>query len=271
MAESYCLKSCTECAREGCCGCKAGAFAQQCEIVKCCKAKNHESCGSCTNQAFCGTLRGRTQMPEKVFVMQRREAELAVKYRGDAELMARWVKVMFTALMVSLGAGLLGLIPALSDGISLVQFALTAVVCYCFHRMKPVDDGFGVISVMELVISAMYCVSSFVPENGFLDVVLTLIGAVCSFILFHLKCDTFRDALSGISRYMGEKWANQWKLYKISLYLLIGGLVFCIIPVIGFLGLLAVLGGVGVLLFVSIREYVYLWQTKNICEDFAAR
>ena len=72
MAESYCLKSCTDCTREGCSGCKTGGFAGQCEIARGCKEKNHESCDSCTRSLYCPTRTGRDQRPEKIFAMERR-------------------------------------------------------------------------------------------------------------------------------------------------------------------------------------------------------
>ena len=276
MAESYCLKSCTECAREGCPGCRAGAFAGQCEIVKCCKEKNHESCESCTRGIYCPTRTSRDQMPEKVFAMQRRQAELAVKYRGDAAVLAKWVAVIFWSMIAMNVVDLVGLLAAFVGAIRWVNLAGTVaalvVVFWGYYNLRGVDDRFGSIAALQL---ATYGISTllevFVPGESALKTIVQLGCAIVNIVVWKTKSETFRDALSGISRELSEKWENQWKLYKISLYMAFGGVLVCIIPVVGLVGLLAVLGALGVLLFVGIREYVYLWQTGRVCEDFAVR
>ena len=99
MAESYCLKSCAECGREDCPGCRAGAFSEQCEIWKCCRDTMHESCETCTNRSFCGKWRGRDQMPEKALYTQSRAEVLVEKTRVAAVAIAKWVKVIFWAMI----------------------------------------------------------------------------------------------------------------------------------------------------------------------------
>lgn len=269
MAESYCLKSCAECGREGCAGCKAGAFSGQCDIAKCCRVKNHESCESCTRGIYCPTRMGRDHMPEKIFQMQRREAELAVKYRADAAALAKWVKAIFWIIIAGIPVGLLDLIPALGKVMPLFTLVMSGAVCCCYYRLKNVDERFGTVAGLQLAGMVMSTVQSYLPEGGFLDVILTLASAVCGLVLIWLVCDTFRDALSGIDREMSEKWENQWKLYKIGLYILLGCLVVAFIPVLNILAVIAILVAVVLLVFVSIREVVYLWQTAKICEVFA--
>ena len=271
MTESYCLKSCAECGREGCPGCKAGAFTWQCEIVKCCKEKNHESCESCTRGIYCPTRSSRDQMPEKVFAMQRREAELAVKYRGDAAILAQWVKTLFWCVIVIFGIGLLDFIPALSGKIALVRLLLAAAAGWCFFRLKPVDELFGTVAWLEIVVAAMSAVESLVQESNVVAFLLSLAGLVCGLFLIKLKCETFRDVLSGIDREMSEKWENQWKLYKIGLYILLGCVLLAFIPVLGILAAIAIFVAAALLIFAAFREYVYLWQTVRVCEDFTVR
>lgn len=271
MAESYCLKSCTDCTREGCSGCKTGGFADQCEIARCCKEKNHESCDSCTRSLYCPTRTGRDQMPEKIFAMERREAELAVKYRGDAEILAKWVKNIFWLMIAGLPLGVLELIPALAKVMPLITMALSCAACYCYYRMKVVDEGFGVAAGVHLAGLVMNTVSSYLPEGGFLNVVLTLVSGVCGLILVKYVCITFRDALNGINREMSEKWENQWLLYKIGLFTLLGCMVVAFIPVLNILAVIAILVALVLLLFLIIREYVYLWQTAMVCGAFAGR
>lgn len=271
MTESYCMKSCAECGREGCVGCRAGAFAGQCEIVKCCKEKNHASCDSCTRGIYCPTRTIRDQMPEKVFAMQKREAELAVKHRADAQVLAKWVKIIFWCAIVGFGIGLLDIIPALSTVAVLGQIPLALAVCYCFFRLKPVDPVFGTVACLEIAAVVLSSVESFLQEQEVVAILLSLAGLVCGLLLIKLKCETFRDALSGIDREMSEKWENQWKLYKIGLYILLGCVLLAFIPVLGILAAIAILVAAGLLIFVAFREYVYLWQTVKVCEGYSSR
>ena len=276
MAESYCLKSCAECGREGCPGCKAGAFTWQCEIVKCCKEKNHESCESCTRGIYCPTRTSRDQMPEKIFAMQRREAELAVKYRGDAAVLAKWVAVIFWSMIAMNVVDLIGLLAAFVGAVRWVDLAGTAaallVTFWGYYNLRGVDDRFGSVAALQLAVYGItMLLEAFIPGESALKTIVQLGCGIVGIVVWKIRCETFRDALSGISRDLSEKWENQWKLYKLSLWLTFGGLLVCIIPVIGLVGLLAVLGGVGVLLFVTIREYVYLWQTAKTCDFFASR
>ena len=276
MAESYCLKSCTECAREGCAGCKAGAFAQQCDIVKCCKEKNHESCESCTRETYCPTRTGRLHMPEKVFAMERREAELQVKYLGDAAVLAKWVKIIFWSMIAVNVVSFIGYLEGWFPGIRwidlLCSVALYVVICLCYFKLRGVHDRFGTVAVLTFACQlVLVLLSAFVPGENALKTIIQLIGGVVSIFVWKIRCETFRDALSGIHRDMSRKWENQWKLYKISLWMTFGGLLVCIIPVVGLVGLLAVVGGLGLVIFLSIREYVYLWQTWKTCEDFILR
>lgn len=276
MAESYCLKSCAECGREGCPGCRAGAFTWQCEIVKCCKEKGHESCESCTRASCCSTRTSRIQMPEKIFAMQRREAELVVKYRGDAAVLAKWVAVIFWSMIAMNVVDLIGLLAAFADVFRWVDLAGTVaallVTFWGYYNLRGIDDRFGTVAALQL---ATYGITTllevFVPGESALKTIVQLGCGIVGIVVWKSKCETFRDALSGISRELSEKWENQWKLYKLSLWLAFGGLLVCIIPVVGLVGLLAVLGGVGVLMFVTIREFVYLWQTAKTCDFFASR
>ncbi|MBQ7098707.1 MAG: hypothetical protein IJO05_03180 [Oscillospiraceae bacterium] len=271
MAESYCLKSCAECGREGCPGCMAGAFTWQCEIVKCCKEKNHESCESCTRASYCPTRTSRIQMPEKVFAMQRREAELVEKHRADAAILAQWVKTLFWCVIVIFGIGLLDFIPALSGKIALVRLLLAAATGWCFFRLKPVDELFGTVAWLEIVVAVFSAMESILQEREAVAFLLSLAGLVCGLFLIKLKCETFRDALSGIDREMSEKWENQWKLYKIGMYILLGCVLLAFIPVLGILAAIAIFVAIGLLIFVAFREYVYLWQTAKTCDFFASR
>ena len=276
MSESYCLKSCAECAREGCPGCRAGAFAQYCEIVRCCREKMHESCASCSGGIYCPTRNIRNRMPEEAISVQRREAEQAAHTRRNAQGMRKWVKLIFWSLIVANVVSLLGfaenLVAALR-WVDLVGSLVTSTVVFAgYYYLQEVDDRFGTVAWLRLAsgwIAAL--MGAFVAEESVLRTTVNLVMFVPIVILFKMESETFRDALTNMSMDLSEKWENQWKLYKTSLCLSACGIALILIPVIGLVGILAVLGGLGLLVFVTIREYVLLWQTAQVCEVFADR
>ena len=276
MAESYCMKSCTECAREGCPGCRAGAFAQQCEIVRCCREKMHESCGTCSGGIYCPTRNIRNRMPEEAISIQRREAEQAERARRNAQGMCKWVSLIFWSMIASIAVSLLGFaedLVAAMRWVDLVGSMVTTVMVFAgYYFLQEVDDRFGTVAWLWLMsgwITAL--MSAFAPEESALTTVVDLVMFVPAVILVKMKSETFRDVLTNMSLELSEKWEKQWKLYKISLLLSVCGIVILLIPVIGLVGFLGVLGGLGLLLFVTIREYVLLWETAQVCEVFAER
>ena len=89
---------------------------------------------------------------------------------------------------------------------------------------------------------------------------------VLGIILFKRKCETFRDVVGNLNADLSEKWDKQWSLYLISMGLLVAGLVAAFL--FPLLGALVVIGGLVLLLVVIIREYVCLWQTMEVCEEY---
>lgn len=276
MVESYCLKSCGDCGREDCGGCKAAAFAQQCEIVRCCKEKNHESCESCIRVNYCTTRTGRIQMPEKLFEMRRQEAALQEKRRNDAAVLTKWVRIIFWSMIVLNVVALIGLLGSFVDIIRWVNLfgavVSLAAVCWCYFSLRVLDRRFGQIAALMLAVYGISMLQgAFFPGSKAFMMIVRLGYAVAGILVCMLKSETYRDTLSGISRDLSRKWENQWELYKISLWMTLGGVVASLIPIVALLGLLALVGGLGLSLFVNIREYVYLWKTVKACEGFSGR
>lgn len=268
MAESYCMKSCAECGQ--CAGCRGGAFASRCEIAKCCREKNHENCESCTRMTVCITRKGRDNMPARVYEQDRREAERLVSLRANAGVMAKWTKVIFWFTIASLAVSFLGFleeaIPAISWGILAARTALALVVAFGYWQMQGICGGFRTYAVLSLISNGITLAAYMLPEGGVLTVFM-FAAMVLSVIAFRTEYLAFHDALSGIDEDMSDKWLRQWNLFKISLLLTFGGLLSCVI--LSVWGLVIPFAGMGILLFVVIREYVYLYQTAEVCSRYS--
>ena len=269
MAESYCMKSCTECGQ--CSGCRGGAYVARCEIARCCREKNHESCESCTRASFCPVRSGRDTMPGRLCDQDRREAELRQAYRDKAAVLAKWTKIIFWCMLAANVVGIFGLLTEFVPVFRWIDLAGSvalglAVVC-CFFRMQEADDGFHTVATLTLISYGIdAAMTAFLSGDGPLKTIIQLVAAVFGIIVMKKKTEAFRDTLSGISRDMSENWQKQWELYKISLYIMGGGLLLS--PFIGVFALVPIVAGIGVLIFVTIREYVYLYQTAKACAEF---
>ena len=270
MSESYCLKSCADCGQ--CTGCRGGAYAARCDIAKCCREKNHENCDSCTRGTTCPTRSTRDMMPQKIHDQDRREAERLATKRANAGVMAKWVSIIFWCAIalnvVGLPQFLSRWMPVLDWVQSAAEAAIVLVIAYGYWQMKDVCDGFktyAILSLVSLVISAVHTTLQEGPVRILIAIPVIIIGLIA----YRTQYLAFQEALSGIDGEMSYKWLRQWNLFKISLLAMGAGLLFSII--LSLLGLVIILGGIGVLLFVMIREYVYLYQTAQICRCFSER
>ena len=268
MSESYCLKSCADCGK--CAGCRGGAYAARCDIAKCCREKNHENCDSCTRGITCPTRRGRDNMPETLLNQDRREAERLAAKRLNAGVMAKWVSIIFWCTSAAIAVGLLSFLEKAVPAFRWVELGartvLNLVIAYGYWRMKDVCDGFKTYAILALITHGLSSVHTALQEGPLRTAITIPVFIVCV-ITFRMQYLTFRDALSGIDADMSEKWLKQWNLLKISLLLTFGGLLACVI--LSVWGLVIPLAGMGILLFVVIREYVYLYQTAEVCSRYS--
>ena len=270
MSESYCLKSCAECGQCG--GCRSGSYALRCGIAQCCKEKSHESCESCTRQSGCTVRLGRIRMPQQLYEEDRRESELLQKHRADAAVLGRWTSVVFWCLIVMNAFSLIGFLEKFLPVLRWVELigsaALVLGASYGMLQMQSVDQGFRTAAIWEFVLYAVSLLNGeLMDQESALLTILRLGLGTAGFVVTRIKLRAFRDALCGISRQMSVKWEKQWDLYKVALYITLGGLAVSLI--LGILGLLAVVVGAFMIVFLDIREYVYLYQTQRVCRDFA--
>ena len=107
MAETYCGKSCAECAKKeqlDCSGCKTSPgrqFGGDCELAKCVRDKGHETCETCGFKGNCGTLRSRESIPDyrirKIETEAMRKAAIAKR----APVLGKWLWIIFWLVIPS--------------------------------------------------------------------------------------------------------------------------------------------------------------------------
>lgn len=267
MHEAYCLKSCADCGQCG--GCFVGACAARCGIAKCCKEKNHESCESCTRFDGCRLRMSRDAMPEKLHEEDRRAEQQRQASLARAGLLGKWCMVAFWLMIAQIAVGFVGLIPALELAAETAALVLGVGGCYAYLRMKEADEGFVTVAGLELAALVTVYAGYFVREGSVPGFILNMITIAVGGVLMWKKCDTIRFALGGISTEYAEKWQNQWVLFRTAMYVMLGSIILAFIPGIGILAVLGLLVGACLLLFVVIREVVYIYQTARVCRSFA--
>lgn len=266
MTESYCLKSCTECGQ--CSGCRTGVYGAECEIAKCCKKTGHESCETCTRGAGCSTKWSRDRMPGLIHDKERRDAELREYYRKKVGLLVQWLPLVFWGMVVNMAFGLVyGVIEAIEPIAFPLELIVSAVclltMAFGYWRLNEADEQFRFAAIYHVLALVLNVAESYLPEKSVLASILGIvIGAIGIAVTFK-TCAAFRDVMYGIDNQMAEKWDNQRTLYKYCCIGLVALLVLVWIPLIGVLAVYAVLF---FMVFLSIREIVYVYQTMNLCQ-----
>lgn len=274
MSANPCLKNCAECASP-CSGCPTSTYVGRCEIAKCCREKGHETCEGCTFIRNCRKHMDRSRMPELLIGQDRREEEQRQRNIRYAGRLAQWVKLIFWCWIAQLIFGILEL-EFLAESFPFVGhlgFGLTtllmAVIGYCYLRLKDIDERFGFVGWLEIALTGYNILKRFLPEENVLIIVLTLAFGVLGVMSLYRMCMAYSDVLAEISKEHSEKWRNQWNMYRYSLYGLLGCIVLFLIPLVSLISVIGLLFLVGFMLFLEIREVVYLYQTAKVCAWFS--
>lgn len=242
MSESYCMKSCSECGE--CSGCRSGAYSAQCEIAKCCREKWHLSCESCTCCGGCPTRLSRDRMPGMIQEKERKAALILQGQKQRARIMNAWLPTIFGALIANFAVGLvLGLFD--TDAMTMLDIirgfanvCLISAAGFGFWKLQEVDEGFHFVAICHWLTAAYDLLVLFLPGNGVLGKILTLLFAVVSVVSMRSEYLAFRDALSGINQELSEKWENQWNQMVLSLAALGISFLLLLIPLLGVIILL---------------------------------
>lgn len=273
MLESYCGKCCEDCPKHQdttCVGCTSGLYSRDCEIARCCREKGHEGCGSCTYVLSCRTRMDRDQMPEKLLDQRRREEELYQTRMAKAQLLGKWLWPIFWCMIASTVVGLLDLefitntYPIVGHISTVITTGLSVYIGWCYLQLAPVDDRYRFVGLVQIGLLVNNIAGIFLPDDSWIMILLLIPVLIFSIMSEYRRCMAHSDALSGISDELAEKWKNQWKLFKIALI----GTSVCIalffVPMINIAAIFAFIGFILLLLFVGIRDYVYLYKTADL-------
>lgn len=287
MAETYCGKTCADCAQKEqltCPGCKAGPGRQvhgDCTIARCCRGKGHQECATCGFYANCNTVGGKYRMPEyrlKAIEEEKNRLDAIVK---RAPVLGKWLWILFWLIIPSAIASLMSQevivnsIPALLWPGQILSVTCNLVYSLILFRLASEEDRYrtaGICGLINVVISlALLWVSGdtakLTTSGAGSVLLLSLPAAVLGFIGKYNEFTAHSVVLTGLNNTLAVKWSKLWKWYIATFVVMIGGVLLLLI--IPFLGLLAVLAGAIALVVVSILQLVYLYKTAKIFRDVA--
>ena len=281
MAETYCGKSCAECAKKeqlNCPGCKAGPgrqFGGDCELAKCVRDKGHETCETCGFKGNCGTLRSRDNMPDyrikKIEAEEMRKTAIAKR----APVLGKWLWIIFWLIIPSTIGNIMAnentakLLPGLLIPGQIINAICALAYGAILLKLGSEEDRYrtaGICSLIAGVSSALAAIINGGADGVTWILIFTIPAAIVAIVGEYNEYMAHSAVLSGVDNELSEKWEVLWKWY-IGLYLGIFGsiLLMLIIPV---LGAIAVLGTTIGTVVVSILKLVYLYRTAKIFREY---
>lgn len=281
MAETYCGKSCSECAQKemlNCPGCKAGPgrqFDGDCELAECARTKGHETCDTCGFHGNCGTVRGRFRQPE--YRKTKQESELWQKQATAkrARILGKWLWILFWLIVPSTVADLMtsevfmGAVPGVNMAGQILKAVCSLAYGILLLKVASEEDRYrtaGICTLAGAGISGLVAGFSGGAATQPWTLILTVPAAVIGLVGQYHEFMAHGTVLREIDNDLSGKWEVLWKWY-IGLYL---GMFGCIVvsvlmPLLGAIALLAT--GIGVLV-VGILKLVYLYRTAKTCRAY---
>lgn len=282
MAETYCGKTCAECAQKeqlNCPGCRVGpgrTIGGECDLVRCCRTKGHETCDTCGFKGNCGTLRCRDWMPDN----RRRKLESAAAEKAAvarrAPILGKWLWIMFWLCIAFEAVGLLSfeqisqLIPAIKIPVTIITAALNIAYCFILLKMSSEEERYRTAGICIIAGWVLTAVSDFFfggSETGW-SLIFTLPAAVVGFVGDYQEFTAHGNVLWDVDNELSDKWGMLWKWY-IGCYGAVFGciILMIIIPVIAVVVMIA---AAIAFLVIHIVRLVYLYQTAKIFRELKA-
>lgn len=280
MAETYCGKTCSECASKeqmNCPGCRVGPGREvggDCDLARCCRTKGHETCDTCGFKGNCGTLRSRDWMTDN----RRRKLESAAAEKAAvarrAPILGKWLWIMFWLCIASEAVGLLSfeqisqLIPVIKVPVTFIAAAINIAYCLILLKISSEEERYRTAGICAIAGWVLSVVSDllFGDSETALSLTFTLPAAIVGFIGEYQEFTANGNVLWGIDNELSDKWNMLWKWYIGCYGAVFGSIILMfLMPVIAVIVLVA--SGIAFLVIHIIR-IVYLYRTAKIFREY---
>ena len=280
MAETYCGKTCAQCAEKeslSCPGCKAGPARQpdgDCTLALCCREKGHQDCATCSYNGSCYTLRGKDRMPE--YRLKAIEAEWirAAALAKRAPIFGRWLWALFWLIVpnaVAVFAATIGTkasIPALSIFGQVLNAICTLASGAILIRLSFEEERYRTAGICVLLSSVIGAVQYIPGISGILAwiLLLSIASGVISIYGISKEVAAHSAVVVDLDSELAEKWSKFFvRFLQLSAATVGSALLMLIFPSIGALCTIAVSIG---LLVIGALKLVYLYRTARLFRKY---
>ena len=213
MTETYCGKSCAECAYKevlSCPGCHAGpgrSWSGDCELARCIREKGHETCQTCGFRDRCGTLASRERMP--VYRIKKAEAERirAEAVAKRAPVLGKWLWLLFWLIVPNTAASIIQMIPAMEMPGEILAFGCNLATGLILLKLAAEDGGYRVAGICTLITSAVNLAATLVfstPDGAGWALIFTVPATIVGLVGTHREFMAHAAVLGGVSVNGGE-------------------------------------------------------------------
>lgn len=283
MAETYCGKSCADCAKKealNCPGCRVGPgrhLGGDCELAVCVRSKGHETCETCGFRQRCGTLAGRERMPD--YRLRKIDAERCRKdaIARRAPVLGKWLWILFWLIIPSTIGSLMShetmteLIPALNLPGQILGMACNLAAGLILLKLGDEEDGYHTAGVCSLIAAAANFLATVISggSDAGWTLLITVPAAIFGMVGQYHEFMAHSEVLTGVDNELAEKWEKLWKWYLGIMLSLVGSiLVILVAPVPGLL--IAAAAAIG-LIVVEIIRLVCLYRSAKTFRSYETR
>lgn len=282
MAETYCGKRCAECAsREelNCPGCKNGPGAWihgDCEIARCCREKNHETCLSCSICYHCGSFSGRANFPKYRQQRQIAEQEAQKQLAKELPFLGKWLGILFWVMIAAEVFGLLAnqTVAGWSAGVytaGVVTVVLAELAqCGILLKLASAEEQYRRAGFLSLAATVLGAIAVFADHAQVFALLIAIAKLIIALAARYHTYHAHAYAVSSFGQARSAQWEAMWKWYIGATVALIAGTLAVFAA--SMLGAIVFIFATVIMLIVGIAELVILYGTakdiRNCCAKY---
>lgn len=281
MADSYCGKTCADCAQKeqlNCPGCKSGPgrpYSGDCALAKCLREKGHETCDTCSYQGNCRTLANRDRMPDYRLKKIEEERIQKAAMAKRAPILGKWLWVLFWLIVPgTIGSfmsdkSIAGLLPGLLVPGRIITLISNLTYGAILLKLASEEASYRTAGICALIAGSASFAVTFIPDAVNDPTVTLLIKIPIAIVALVREYNEYMGhsaVLDGVDNELSEKWSMLWKWYVGVLLGMIGGIfITLIIPILGALAIIA--SAIGILV-VDVLKLVYLYRSAKVFREY---
>lgn len=275
MEETYCGKSCAQCAYKdelSCPGCKsAHEGTPDCAIARCCRSSRRESCQDCFASGSCAALAASENMPQARICQQEQQAIA----KDRAQPLEKLFWILFWIGAADFSYGFIGDLLSRTSSWQVVLFSMifelvVALICLVakpviYWKLRSFDDRYKKAAILYVVCGLLVSAILFLKEAPFAAALFLIAAVSVEIFCIYLVLNAHASTVSPEDGSLESKWLFLRKLYM-------GYFCLCGIFILSLIVLYPVPTGMtsfgrsaaGFLQSIlTILELVYLYQTAK--------